>query len=874
MTLSAGMPLGPYKILALIGAGGMGEVYRAHDPRLGRDVAIKVLSPHLATTPEVRARFEREARTISQLNHPHICVLHDIGHQDGVAGREGAIDYLVMELLEGETLAQRLEKGLLPAAQVLTLGAQIADALDRAHHAGVIHRDLKPGNVMLTRSGAKLMDFGLARAAGLGRPDSAESAATLARSPAASQPLTAEGTILGTFQYMAPEQLEGKEADARSDIWALGCVLYEMATGKRAFEGTSQASLISAIMKDEPRGIMELQPFTPPALERIVKRCLEKGTDDRFQSASDLAFALRTLSGTAEGPSGTPRASGPPRRRASRLVWVLAAAVLATLVFVAGHALWKPAPAAAPSYQRLTFRRGTIGRARFAPDGQTIVYDARWDGRPSEIFTLRPGNPESRPLGIADAMLLAVSPGGELAVQLHPVRFNESYTGMLARVPLGGGEPRAVRDNVYDADWTADGARFAIAPSDSDWFYLQLPIGSTIARSSSATLQRIRIAPDGLGVAIWRPMVTFTGGSLALAKRDAPEHVLCAIDYLCTGLAWNPRTRELWYSEVDTAGSTSIRAVTEDGHRRLLLRLAGIAALQDIAADGRVLMSMASKRRVMAVLAPGQTEERDLSWLDCSSAYDLSADGRTLLFNEEGVAGGWAGGVYLRPTDGSPAVRLGEGRQGTLSPDQKWVLVWAPGERPRLRLIPVGPGEARDAATGDIAPIGGQYSFPDGRRLLFWGQRGGTPSQLFVTPLEGGTPRPVTPPGWNLWMGQRPLSPDGRFFTAMDRTRTNHIFPTDGGPSRPVPGDTAGDVVLDWTGDSRGLYVFRRGEVPARIFQVDVTTGQRRLWKELGPTDRAGVALVYWALFSADGRSYVYVFDRELDDLYLVTGLK
>jgi len=859
--LAAGSTLGPYKILASLGAGGMGEVYRAHDTRLGRDVAIKVLAPHLAATPEVRARFEREARTISQLNHPHICVLHDIGHQDGT-------DFLVMELLEGETLAHRVEKGPLPVAEVLTLGTQIADALDRAHRAGVVHRDLKPGNVMLTKAGAKLMDFGLARAAGL----ATAVPGALTESPTVSRPLTKEGTIVGTFQYMAPEQLEGKEADARSDIWALGCVLYEMATGTRAFEGQSQASLIAAILEHEPRPIMELQPLSPPSLDHLIKRCLAKDLADRWQSARDVMHELRWIA-EARPLAGAP-APLAERRKPSRAVMLAAAVVIAVLALIAGRALWKPPAAATLTYQRLTFRRGTIGRARFAPDGQTVVYDARWDGRPSEVFTLRPGNPESRPLGIADAMLLAVSVTGELAVQLHPVLFNENYTGMLARVPLGGGEPRAVRAEVYDADWTVDGVQLAIAPSDSDWFYVQLPVGSTVARSAYSVLRLIRTARDGRGVAFWRPTVSFTGGSLALAKQDAPVRMLCGIDFLCTGLAWNPRTHEVWYSEVDTTGSTSLRAVSVDGRRRRLLRLAGVAALQDIAADGRVLISMGSKRRVMEVLAPGQTEERDLSWLDRSSPYDLSADGGTLLFNEEGTPGGRTGTVYLRRTDGSPAVRLGEGGQGALSPDQRWVVVWVPGERPRLRLIPVGAGEARDVATDSITPVAGQYFFPDGRRLLVWGQQGDTPSQLFVVPVGGGAPRPVTPPGWNLWMGQRPVSPDGRSFTAMDRTRANHIFPADSGPSRPVPGDSPGDVVLGWTGDSRGLYVFRRGEVPARIFRVDLATGHRQLWKELGPADRTGVALVYWALIAADGRSYVYVFDRAQDDLYLVTGLR
>src|SRR5206468_10158999 len=276
LMLAPGARLGPYEIVAPIGAGGMGEVYKARDTRLERTVAVKVLPQRLSSSPEVRQRFEREAKTISQLSHPHICALYDVGNQDGT-------EFLVMEYLEGETLADRLLKGSLPTEQTLRFGIEIADALDKAHRQGIVHRDLKPGNVMLTKSGVKLLDFGLAKVmAPVSQPSALTSFPTMASSP-----LTREGTIQGTFQYMAPEQLEGKEADVRSDIFAFGTILYEMATGRKAFSGSSQASLISSIMKEEPAPIATLQPMTPPALDRVVRTCLAKDPEDRFQTAHD-----------------------------------------------------------------------------------------------------------------------------------------------------------------------------------------------------------------------------------------------------------------------------------------------------------------------------------------------------------------------------------------------------------------------------------------------------------------------------------------------------------------------------------------------------------------------------------------------------------
>ena len=390
MPLATGTRLGPYEITTPLGSGGMGEVYRARDTRLGRDVAVKVLPEHLSAHPEVRARFEREAKTISSLSHPHICTLFDVG-------REGVTAYLVMELVDGETLAARLERGPLPQQEVLRLGGQIADALARAHRAGVIHRDLKPGNVMLTKSGAKLMDFGLARAVvePVGAPS--ESATLLMQSPTVARPLTTEGTIIGTFQYMAPEQLEGKDADRRSDLWALGCVLYEMATGARAFSGGSQASLIASIMQAEPRSMTELSPLTPPGLERLVKQCLAKDPNERWQDAHDAALQLGWLREAAPDSATT------------------------------------VAPRSA--FRRLTFRRGTVNNARFLPDGQTVVYSASWDGDVERLYMVRTDSNDSTELPLPSASVLGVSRQGELAISIGRVYIRGwgETRGTLAR---------------------------------------------------------------------------------------------------------------------------------------------------------------------------------------------------------------------------------------------------------------------------------------------------------------------------------------------------------------------------------------------------------------------------------------------------------
>jgi eukaryotic-like serine/threonine-protein kinase len=404
--------LGPYEIVAPLGAGGMGEVYRARDTRLARDVAVKVLPQHLSANPEVRARFEREAKTISSLNHPHICTLFDVG-------RQGDTDYLVMELVEGETLGARLAKGALPVPEVLKVGAQIADALDRAHRAGVVHRDLKPGNVMLTRSGAKLMDFGLARATGLEGPDgnSGITRTALTQSPTMAQPLTAEGTIVGTFQYMSPEQLEGKEADARSDLWALGCVLYEMTTGKRAFEGPTQASLISAIMRDQPRSMTELAPMSPPGLERLVRQCVAKDAEERWQSAGDVR---RELEWIATGTSAAAMPGVAPRRRGLPVgfLGIGAGALIAVAALLFAFGPGREREATSPLVRfTLSSPPGTTfdspAEAELSPDGRMLAFVALDSAGTKRLYVRPFASPEARWIaGADDANLPFWSPDG------------------------------------------------------------------------------------------------------------------------------------------------------------------------------------------------------------------------------------------------------------------------------------------------------------------------------------------------------------------------------------------------------------------------------------------------------------------------------
>ncbi|HEY6931556.1 MAG TPA: protein kinase, partial [Thermoanaerobaculia bacterium] len=492
MTLLGGSKLGPYEIVSPLGAGGMGEVYRAKDPRLGRDVAIKVLPASFSTDADRLRRFEQEARAAGILNHPNLTAVYDIGTHDGAP-------YVVQELLEGESLRSVLAGGRLSQRKTIDYSLQIAHGLAAAHEKGIVHRDLKPENIFVTRDGrVKILDFGLAK---LTHQEEGAPATSLPTATAGTEP----GVVLGTLGYMSPEQVRGRPADARSDIFSFGAILYEMLSGKRAFHGDSAADTMSSILKEDPPDLSITNQSVSPGLERIVRHCLEKNPEQRFHSAHDLAFDLEALSGiSGASPAGAARVPASPRRTGRAAAMVAGALVLLAAGYLFGRrALQSNTGSAATSVsrKRLTFQRGNVLYARFTADAQNVVYGASWGDRPTEIFYSHIGSPETRPLGIPGASLLSVSSTGELAILLKKNNlFGVTGKGTLARVPLAGGAPRQVAEDVIGADWTPDGKDLAVMKDTGTKVVLEFPSGKPVY-STAFQLLALRVSPDGQWVA-------------------------------------------------------------------------------------------------------------------------------------------------------------------------------------------------------------------------------------------------------------------------------------------------------------------------------------------------------------------------------------
>ena len=824
MTVHAGARLGPYEIVSPIGAGGMGEVYRARDTRLGRDVAIKVLSTEAAESTDRRSRFEKEARAASALNHPNIVSIYDIGS-------EGGTFYIAMELVEGATLRDALPGGAMAPKRILDIAVQIADGLAKAHAAGIVHRDLKPENVMISKDGfVKILDFGLAKLVETS-PDNVSEIPTG----------TTPGMVMGTVGYMSPEQASGKPLDFRSDQFSVGTILYEMATGKKAFRRETAAEIIVAIIRDEPEPVPS-SAKVPPPLRWIIERCLEKDPEQRYASTRDLSRDLATLrehlpEATLSGETAASAVEAPP----------------------------------VASFQRLSFQRGTILSARFAPDGRTVIYGASWDGNPTRLFSTRPESPESSALMLPDAEILAISGSGLMAVSLDrhwAGRF--IWSGTLAQVSMLGGAPREILEDVQWADWGPDGTSLAVVRNVAGKHQLEFPIGKVLYQTAG-WISHPRVSPDGKAVAFLdHPAQGNDAGSVQVVDGDGKSRILSDDWITAYGLAWSRNGREVRFTATRTGVARAIWAVTLSGEERLLLRTPGELTIQDVSKDGGVLVTSDNGKVGIVGLPPGQDKERDLSLLDWSRVCDLSPDGKTVLFDESGEGSGANGGVFTRRTDGSPAIRLGDGRAEAFSPDGKWVASIS--LRGATSLLPVKAGTSRTIAHPGLAVHAARWT-PDGKKLLLLANEVGGGLRLFVHDLDSGAPRPITPEG--CAPGFLPVSEDGAFVVVQGPDQVFSLYPISGeGSPQPIPILTPDDRPIRWTPMGNSLYVFRRGELPAQIMRLDLATGRKERVLDLMPPDPAGVVEIVSVRLTPDEASYAYSYHRILSDLLLVEGLK
>jgi len=855
-----GRQLGNYEILDKLGEGGMGEVWRARDIRLGRPVAIKVLPLAVAGDPTRRQRFEAEARAVGALNHPNIVAVYDVGEDDGRA-------YMVSELVEGEPLRAVIDRGPVSSRRLIEIAAQIADGLAAAHSAGITHRDLKPENIMIARDGrTKILDFGLAKQTI--KPAGDETATT-----AFSQP----GVVMGTVGYMSPEQVRGAPVDPRSDIFSFGCILYELATGKRAFQGESAAEVMSAIVRDEPAGFVVGDPPLPPAPGNIIHRCLEKKPDQRFQSAADLAFALRSISNM----SGSQMAPVVQEHRAISKSLRLALAVICALALLSGG-YWlrrHSVPATLPGFERLTFRQGPVSAARFTSDGQSVLYAAAWDGGTSRTYLVTPGNPESRDLQLPDnSRVLSVSSKGDLALLAGP--FGTDGTGTLARNSVSGGQTRELLENVFDADWSPDADAMAVGRRVNTKWRVEYPLGNVLWEGDWPPYG-MRISPDGQQVAF----CVFSDGSrigVMTVDRSSRRKFLGTVSgqiatTINARLVWAPDGREIWFRSFDTRDLGTIYAIDLNGKRRVIVHLPGPVTLHDVSRDGRALIATNVTRTGILGLTPGENAERDLSILDASDLKDISRDGRMILATVRGESGGPRGSIYLRPTNGSPPVRVGDGQAYEFSPDGKWLTGYTSND-PATRkfvLLPTGPGEEKqEVIPGLEAGFGIVVGWlPGDQKYLVMGKLPGKHGwQFFAWDAVRAAVQPVSPEGMTDMLPL--LSPDGRRFLARGPDQGWQVYPVESGEARRVEGLTVHDVPVGWRADNHSIYMTTRADTNKvlRVSVLDLNTGKRTSWKELRPA--RPVDAVYNLSITPSGTAYAYNFTEARSDLYVVQNLK
>lgn len=856
MPFAAGTRLGPYEIIGTLGAGGMGEVYRARDTRLGREVAIKILPVELSSNQDRLNRFEQEAHSASSLNHPNIITIHDIGSSDSTR-------YIAMELVDGKTLRELISSGPVAPRKAISIAAQMAEGLAKAHSAGIIHRDLKPENVMITKDGfVKILDFGLAKLFAADKQEGVSSLQTAAGTNA--------GMILGTIGYMSPEQASGEQVDFRSDQFSLGSILYEMVTGQRAFQKKSTVETMAAIINQDPLPIASINPQVPAPIRWFIERCLAKDPADRFASTDDLARDLKSIRDhiseiSATGDTVTEAIRPQKSRKHFLNAWSIAAlfviAALATALFFSVKSTAPTSSNSAPNYHRVTYSQGRVTSGKFTPDGQTIVYSAAMQGKAKELYMTRTEGVESRPLGITNEDILSVSSAGMLV--LLP-------KGVLAQVPLNGGSPRELSTNVTGAAWFPDGTRMAIGRKVGGKGTLEVPPGKVIYESPF-NLEMIRISPKADLIA-FNERTFGSNGTVVMVDLNGKKRATTKEIYPF-GVVWSPGEEEVWYTSwnMESGRGSVLRGLSPTGRDRLIQNFPFITSLLDISSNGHVLLSFDEGRKITRARLAGEASEQDVSLLDGSEILDFSPDGKTMLFHESYEASDAPSGtIYIRNIDGSPAIRLASGAPSSFSPDGKWV---AGINGDDMILVPTGAGEIKKISTMLKLPFPTAF-LPNGKQLLVYGREKGKGVRFYVMDLSNGHFRPVTPElGLSNIDDVKRLSYNGEFFFLNDLNQEFFIYPIEEGERSVIPGILEGELPFQWSADSRSVFVCN-AKFPMQVFKVDVKTGKRMLFTQLLLSDYSGIESVDSVRISPDESSYAYSYLRTISTVYLVDGLK
>ncbi|MEA2164967.1 MAG: eukaryotic-like serine/threonine-protein kinase [Thermoanaerobaculia bacterium] len=850
MTISSGTKLGSYEIVSRIGAGGMGEVWRAKDAKIGRDVAIKVLPASLVADADRLQRFEQEARAAGTLNHPNLVTIYELGTHDGAP-------FIAMELLEGETLRDRLDRGAIPPRKSIEYAVQIANGLAAAHEKGVVHRDLKPENIFVMPDGRiKILDFGLAK---LTAPADVPEDQTAKRG-------TAPGTVMGTAGYMSPEQVLALDIDHRSDIFSFGAILYEMLSGHRAFKRDSSVETMNAILKEDPPELSITGAHVSPAIDRIIRRCLEKNAAARFQNARDLSFALDGLSGTSasQALAGT-AATRSPRR--SILIASAGAALLGLMTALFFFGRWSRPEAAQPTMRQLTFGNGTVRSARFAPDGQTIVYGAAWDGRPLKLFQRRLDGSESVPLEFPDGDVLSVSSKGELAISLGRKFRNWLTSGTLAKAPLLGSSYRKVLDGVSWSDWHPSGDGLLIVRRANNEDRLEYPIGKILYRTTGyISYPRFSAAGDRIAF-LDHPAYGDNRGNVSVITLAGKKSDLVLDWSGLEGLAWSAKANEIWFSGAQTNGSWAIYAIgIGGGTPRAVWRTPSNLILHDVDRHGRALVASATLTSIVRGMGRGEQHDRDLS-LGWSAARDVSPDGKNAAVVVYGGDASLYYDLYVDSLAGGPATRLGEGEPIQFSSDGKWVLAMILSAPPRIVLYGT---ESESSKTINVAglDVSACALFPDSQRILLLVPNGARIDSYVQDIASGARTRlPLQHQG----AGNPLISPDGLKIMFIGRAIKSSIYTIAGEHVRDVE---APNYALAWTSDSKGVFVYSPAELPIKVQKLDLATGTVTPWKEIAMPDLAGASNAPDLVMNQAGDAYAYSVFRMMTDLFIVDGLR